>query len=87
MSFLKYPTALLITALPMLGFAQIEKQFNGVNLNESLATVQSKPKDIVASSKLITVKHTVFPLAKDQPEVLLLKQKIRLTYKKNYFKQ
>lgn len=71
MSFLKHLSALLIIALPMLGHAQVENQFNGVNLNESLATVQSKLNDIVATSKVITVKQTVFPLAKDKEQHLI----------------
>ena len=55
----------------MLGYAQVEKQFNGVNMKESLATVQSKLKNIVATSKVITVKNTVFPFAKDKEQHLI----------------
>jgi hypothetical protein len=40
-------------------------------MNESLATVQTKLKAIVATSKVITVKHTVFPLAKDKEQHLI----------------
>ena len=40
-------------------------------MNESLATVQTKLNDIVATSKVITVKHTVFPLAKDKEQHLI----------------
>jgi hypothetical protein len=70
---MKYPKTLLTALLiiPTLCFAQAEHQFNGVNLNESLATVQTKLKDIVATSKVITVKNTIFPLAKDKEQHLI----------------
>ncbi len=70
---MKHPKTLLTTLLiiPTLFFAQAEQQFNGVNMHESLATVQTKLKDIVASSKVITVKNTVFPLAKDKEQHLI----------------
>jgi len=70
---MKLPKKLLTALLfiPALLFAQAEHQFNGVKMNESLATVQTKLKDIVATSKVITVKHTVFPLAKDKEQHLI----------------
>ena len=70
---MKHPKTLLTALLiiPTLFFAQAEQQFNGVNMHESLATVQTKLKDIVASSKVITVKNTVFPLAKDKEQHLI----------------
>ena len=70
---MKFFKTILTTLLliPALFFAQAEQQFNGVNLNESLATVQTKLKDIVATSKLITVRNTVFPLAKDKEQHLI----------------
>lgn len=40
-------------------------------MNESLATVQAKLKDIVATSKVIDVKKPVFPLAKDKEQHLI----------------
>ena len=40
-------------------------------MKESLAIVQSKLKDIAAASKVITVEHTVFPLAKDKEQHLV----------------
>ena len=70
---MKAPKTLLTVLLiiPTLFFAQAEQQFNGVSMNESLATVQTKLKDIVATSKVITVKNTVFPLAKDKEQHLI----------------
>ena len=70
---MKHPKTLLTALLiiPTLFFAQAEQQFNGVNMKESMATVQTKLKDIVASSKVITVKNTVFPLAKDKEQHLI----------------
>ena len=70
---MKYLKTLLTTLLiiPTLFFAQAEQQFNGVNMKESLATVQTKLKEIVATSKVITVQHTVFPLAKDKEQHLI----------------
>ena len=62
---------LILLLIPTLFFAQAEKQFNGVQMKESLATVQTKLKDIVATSKVITVKNTVFPLAKDKEQHLI----------------
>jgi hypothetical protein len=57
--------------IPTLFFAQAEQKFNGVHMKESLATVQTKLKDIVAQSEVITVKNTVFPLAKDKEQHLI----------------
>lgn len=70
---MKYPKNLLTALLmiPALCFAQAEQQFNGVNMKESLATVQAKLKDIAAASKVITVNNTVFPLAKDKEQHLV----------------
>ena len=70
---MKFFKTILTTLLliPTLFFAQAEHQFNGVNMNESLATVQTKLKDIVATSKVITVKNTIFPLAKDKEQHLI----------------
>ena len=73
MKFLKTIVTTLLL-IPAIFFAQAEQQFNGVNLNESLATVQNKLKDIVASSKVITVKNTNFPLAKDKEQHLICSQ-------------
>jgi len=61
----------ILFLIPALSFAQAEQQFNGVHMKESLATVQSKLKDIVATSKVITVNNTVFPLAKDKEQHLI----------------
>ncbi len=70
---MSHPKILLLALLiiPTLFYAQVLQQFNGVNMNESLATVQTKLKDIAATSKVITVKHTIFPLAKDKEQHLI----------------
>jgi len=57
--------------LPALFFAQAENQFNGVNLNESLETVQGKLNTIAATSKVINVDQPVFPLAKAREQHLV----------------
>jgi hypothetical protein len=57
--------------LPALFFAQAENQFNGVNLIESLETVQGKLNEIVASSKVINVDQPVFPLARVKEQHLI----------------
>ena len=61
----------ILLLIPALFFAQAEQQFNGVHMKESLVTVQTKLKDIVAQSEVITVKNTVFPLAKDKEQHLI----------------
>ncbi|MDN3642925.1 hypothetical protein QWY87_09455 [Lutimonas halocynthiae] len=70
---MKLKKTLLITLfiIPTIFFAQAEQQFNGVTMHESLTTVQSKLKDIVATSELITVDNTIFPLAKDKEQHLI----------------
>ena len=70
---MKLPKKLLIALLfiPTLLFSQAENQFNGVNMNESLAIVQTKLNGIVASSKVISVKDPVFPLAKNEEQHLV----------------
>jgi hypothetical protein len=56
---------------PALFFAQAENQFNGINLKESLETVQGKLSSIVSGSELIQVDEPVFPLAKETEQHLI----------------
>ncbi len=63
--------SITLLLIPTLFFAQAEQQFNGIHMKESLAIVQSKLKDIATASKVITVEHTVFPLAKDKEQHLV----------------
>lgn len=71
MNFYKNRLSFLYVMLPALFFAQAENQFNGVNLIESLETVQGKLNEIVASSKVINVDQPVFPLARVKEQHLI----------------
>jgi len=66
MTFKKTLITLLTLVLPLTLFAQVEAVFNGVHLNESIATVTQKINAIAGTSKLITVDIPTFPLAKSK---------------------
>lgn len=70
---MKFFNTLIATLLlvPALSLAQAEQQFNGVALNESLATVEAKLKAISKSSKVISMEQPVFPLAKSNEQHLI----------------
>ncbi|WKK67489.1 hypothetical protein [Lutimonas zeaxanthinifaciens] len=55
---------IFVFTLPRIGFSQIEKQFNGIRLKESLQSVKTKLDKISENSKIIQVKKPLYPLAK-----------------------
>lgn len=62
---------ILILLFPFLVTSQAESIFNGIQLNDSEASVTEKLEEISRISKLITVKNSIFPLAKTTESHLL----------------
>jgi len=67
------PTMLLLLT-PVLFYGQAEVLFNGVELNESLATVSEKMSEISKTARTIVVDEPTFPLATSKEEHLVCSQ-------------
>ncbi|UCE92666.1 MAG: hypothetical protein JSV73_07470 [Flavobacteriaceae bacterium] len=78
MSYLKHLPAFLVFFLTLSGYSQIENQFNGISLKESLQTVKSKLDEISEHSKIIQVKKPLYPLAKyDEKHLVCTEVKLK----------
>lgn len=66
--------AIMLLLTPTLFYGQAEVLFNGIELNESLATVTEKVSEISKSVQTITVNKPTFPLAKTEEEHLICSQ-------------
>jgi hypothetical protein len=73
MKLIKNVLNFLVLIVPFLAFAQAEKAFNGIVLDQNLETVSNKLEEISETMELVTVDTPIFPMAKTKENHLVCK--------------